>query len=106
MTHEELDLDDDLEITKATRRHSGGGIWVRGILAGHSFEALVFADHAEVAAYELEESRISKLLIRRAKDRQTTYHWDRGLVLPAADELTQSIVDLLVGGLADCIYPE
>jgi hypothetical protein len=103
MTHEELDLGEDLTITKTTRRHSGGGTWVIGTLHGHRFEALVFAEHAEVADYELGDSRISKLWIRRIKDRHTTYHWDRGLDVPAADQLTQSIVDFLAGGLADYV---
>lgn len=106
MTHEELDLGEDLEITKTTRRHSGGGTWVCGTLHGHRFEALVFPEHAEVADYELADSRISKLWIRRIKDRQTTFHWDRGMDRPAADQITQAIVDFLVAGLADHTYAE
>ncbi len=106
MTHEELDLGADLEITKTTRRLSGGGTWVCGTLHGHRFEALVFEDHAEVADYELGDSRISKLWIQRIADKVTTFHWDRGLDQPATDQLTQAIVDFLAAGLADHTYAE
>jgi hypothetical protein len=39
---DELDVGHDLEITKTTRRASGGGTWVLGMLSGHLFVALVF----------------------------------------------------------------
>ena len=72
-----LDVDFDLEITKRTRRHSGAGTWVSGILRGHRFEALVFPEHAENQDYEIGG---------------------------ANDETTQAIVHFLAGGLADHIY--
>lgn len=107
MTHEyDFDLGDDFKITKVSRRASGGGTWVCGTLHGHRFDALVFPEHAEVADYELSDSRISKLWVQRLADRQTTFNWDRGLDQAAVDEITQAIVDFLAGGLADRIYAE
>lgn len=103
---EEFDLGDDLQITKTTRRNAGGGTWVCGTLHGHRFEALVFPEHAEVAEYELDDSRISKLWVQRMADKQLAYHWDRGLDQPAIDDLTQVIVDFLSAGLADHTYAE
>ena len=104
--HEEFDLGDDLHITKTTRRNSGGGTWVSGTLHGHRFDALVFPEHAEVAEYELGDSRISKLWIQRSADKVTTFNWDRGLDIPAADELTQAIVDFLAAEITDHVYAE
>ena len=105
-SHDEFDLGDDLEITKTTRRASGGGTWVCSRLAGHRFDALVFPEHAEVADYELGESRISKLWVQRLADKQTVFNWDRGLDIPAATDLAQAIVDFLAAGLADHTYAE
>ncbi len=105
-SQEDFDLGHDLRISKTTRRNSGGGTWVSGTLHGHRFDALVFPEHAEVAEYELGDSRISKLWIQRSADKVTTFNWDRGLDQPAADALTQAIVDFLAAGLADHVYAE
>ena len=70
-SHEEFDVGCDFEITKTTRRASGGGTWVSGKLNGHRFDALVFPEHAEVAEYELGDSRISKLWVQRLADKKT-----------------------------------
>jgi hypothetical protein len=104
--HDDYDLGYDLEITKTTRRASGGGTWVSGRLAGHRFDALVFPEHAEVADYELGQSRISKLWVQRLADKETVFNWDRGLDIPAANDLVQAIVDFLSDGLADHTYTE
>ena len=55
------DLGDDLKITKTDSSRQMGGTWVTGSIAGHSFQVLVFEDHAECEEYELGTSRISKL---------------------------------------------
>lgn len=102
----EFDLGDDLEITKTTRRASGGGTWVSGKIAGHRFDALVFPEHAEVADYELGDSRISKLWLQRLADKQTVFNWDRGLDIAAATDIAKAIVDFLAAGLADHVYAE
>lgn len=104
--HEELDLGGDLEITKVSRRASGGGTWVCGTLHGHRFDALVFPEHAEVADYELGDSRISKLWVQRLADKREVYSWDRGLDVPAQTPDAQKIVDFLCAGLADYVYAE
>ena len=103
---EDLDLGYDLEITKVTRRASGGGTWVCGMLHGHRFDALVFPEHAENPEWEIGESRISKLWIQRLADKREVFNWDRGADVPAADHLTACIVGFLACGLADHIYAE
>jgi hypothetical protein len=100
------DLADDLEITKTTRRAAGCGTWVRGRIAGHRFDALVFPEHAEVADYELDASRISKLWVQRLADKQTVFSWDRGLDIAATTDIAQAIVDFLAAGIADCVYAQ
>ena len=102
--HEELDVGFDLELTTVDRITGEGGTWVYGTLHDHRFTALVFPAHAENESYEIGTSRISKLWVQRLADKTTTYNWDRGLDQPAADALTQAIVDFLAGGLANGIY--
>jgi len=103
---EDLDVGHDLEITKTTRRASGGGTWISGTLCGHRFEALVFPAHADNPEYEIGESRISKLWVQRLADKRQVFHWDRGADVPAADHTVACIVDFLAEGLADYVYPE
>ena len=100
----DLDLGDDLVITKTTRRASGGGTWVCGRLNGHRFDALVFLEHAENAEWELGDSRISKLWLQRLADKRTVFNWDRGADVSAADPVAAAIVDFLCAGLADHTY--
>lgn len=104
MINDDFDLGCDFEITKTTRRTAGSGTWVIGRLHGYRFDALVFPEHAEVAEYELGDSRISKLSLRRLSDRQIVFSWDRGSDVPAADEMAGAIVDFLAAGLANHIY--
>jgi hypothetical protein len=101
---DDLDLGDDLVITKTTRRASGGGTWVRGSLNGHRFDALVFPEYAENPEWEIDDSRISKLWLQRLADKRTVFNWDRGVDVPAADPLAAAIVDFLSVGLADHVY--
>ena len=101
---EDFDLGDDLNITKITRRNSGGGTWVSGTLHGHRFDALVFPEHAECSDWELGESKISKLWLQRSADRATVFNWDRGADIAAASDEVQALVDFLAAGLADHIY--
>ena len=102
----DLDLGDDLRITKKTRRAAGAGIWVCGTIAGHRFDALVFPEHAENPDWELNESRISKLWVQRLADRREVFNWDRGADVPAADPVVAAIVEFLCAGLADYAYAE
>ena len=101
MTAANDDLGFDLTITRITRRTTAGGTWVSGKLAGHRFDALVFADHAESPEYELGQTRISKLWVQRLADRRTVFNFDRGLDVPAADPIAERIVEFLSEGLAD-----
>ena len=104
MQNETNDVGHDLRIAKVTRRASGSGAWVTGSMSGHQFEALVFPEHADNAEWEISDSRISKLWIRRMSDRQTTYNWDRGLGIAATDATTQAIVSFICAGLAEHVY--
>ena len=104
MTSEDLDLGDDLRITKTTRRAAGGGTWVCGTIAGHRFDALVFPEHADNPDWEIGESRISKLWVQRLADRRTAFNWDRGADVPAVDPVAAAIVDFLCAGLAEHVY--
>ncbi|MCK6458172.1 MAG: hypothetical protein L6Q92_16790 [Phycisphaerae bacterium] len=101
------DLLDTLKINKVHRRHlSTGGAWVTGAMAGHRFEALVFPEHAENAAYEIDHSRISKLWLQRIEDRATVYNWDRGADIEPATPVAAKIVGLMAAGLAEHIFGE
>jgi hypothetical protein len=103
-TNDDLDVGFDLEFTKVTRQAAGAGTWICGTLSGHRFEALVFPEHAADPEWEIGDSRISKLFIRRLAEKRIVFNWDRGADVPAADELTGAIVDFLAGGLADHIF--
>lgn len=95
---------DTLRITQIKPRTSCGGSWVIGTLAGHRFEALVFPEHAESEAFELGESRISKLWVGRIDDNITVVNFDRGWDIRPATPRARTIVDLLAGGLAEHIF--
>lgn len=98
------DLGDDLEITQMTRRAAGAGTWVDGTLNGCQFNALVFPDHATNRAWEIGDSKISKLWLQRLEDRTSVYNWDRGPDIPAQNAEVLQVVDFLCTGLADYVY--
>jgi len=90
-THaDDLDVGHDLRFTGAKRRASGAGTWVSGTLSGHRFEALVFPEHANSPEWEVSDSRISKLWIRRLADNCQVFDWDRGADVLANDAITQA----------------
>jgi hypothetical protein len=102
----DLELGDDLRITKISRRSSGAGTWVCGTIAGHRFDALVFPEHADNPEWEIGDSRISKLGVQQLADRRQVFNWDRGADVAAADPVTSAIVDFLCAGLADYVYAQ
>lgn len=89
---------------KVRSRRTCGGVWTHGTLAGHRFEALVFPEHAESAAFELEQSRISKLWLQRTADRVTVASFDRGWDLTPATPEAAELVALLTAGLAEIVF--
>jgi len=96
------DLGDSLKITNTEGRHlNAPGSWVSGTIAGHTFQVLVFEDHAENADYELGTSRISKLWLRRQADRQVVANFDRGWDLQPTTDDARAIVDFLAAGIAE-----
>jgi hypothetical protein len=92
-----------LHITKREGRPTGGN-WVSGSIAGHSFEALVFAEHAESSSYELADSRISKLHLSHEVTKRTAAAFDRGWEIKPTTELAKAIVDVLAAGLAETVF--
>ncbi len=97
-------IGNDLRFTKKKPRLSCGGNWISGVVAGHRFSALVFPEHADDPAWEIGDSRISKLLIVRLKDKEIVFNWDRGMDTPARSAKTKAIVDFLAAGLAEHVY--
>jgi hypothetical protein len=96
------DLGDSLRITKTEGRQlNAPDTWVSGTIAGHTFQVLVFEDHAETEEYELGTSRISKLWLRRQADRQVVANFDRGWDLPPTTDDARAIVDFLAAGIAE-----
>ena len=98
------DLGDDLKITKIDSSRQMGGTWVTGSIAGHSFQVLVFEDHAECEEYELGTSRISKLWLRRQADRQVVANFDRGWDFEPTTDAAREIVGFLAAGIAEHIF--
>ncbi len=97
------DLGHDLVITKpdSSRQMGGTADWVHGSIAGHSFQVLVFEDHAECQEYELGTSRISKLWLRREADRQVVANFDRGWDFEPITDEAREIVGFLAAGIAE-----
>jgi hypothetical protein len=100
----DLDLGDDRNITKISRRASGAETWACGTIAGHQFDALVYPEHADNREWEIGDSRISKLWVQRLAERRQVFNWDRGADVPAADAKVAAIVDFLCAGLADYVF--
>ena len=99
-----LEIGKDLRITKTTRRAAGAGTWVIGTLNGHRFHALVFPEHAECPEFELGDSRISKLWIRRHSDGSIICNFDRGWDIRPTTKAAAAVVDFLAAGLAEHTY--
>jgi hypothetical protein len=102
--NDDLDIGDDLEITKTTRQAAGSGTWVIGTIAGHRFNALIFPEHAENSNFELDDSRISKIWVQRISDKTTVVNFDRGWDVRPTTPIATAIVDFLAAGLAEHIY--
>jgi hypothetical protein len=95
---------DDLTFTRRRERPAVGGTWVLGLVAGHRFEALVFPEHAADPAWELGESRISKLWVQHLADRTVVFNFDRGLDVPAPDDAARAVIEFLAEHLADRVF--
>ena len=98
------DIGDDLVITGTSRRAVASGTWAHGKVAGHKFEALVFPEHAEQESFELDQSKISKLQIKRIADGAEVCSFDRGWDCEPVDATTRAVVEFLKGILADRVY--
>ena len=100
----DLDVGFDFKITKIERRESAPGTWVNGSLSGHTFCALVFPERATDPEWEIDDSKITKLWIRREADKKVVFDWDRGPGVRAETEEAKAIVGFLCAGLSDHIY--
>jgi hypothetical protein len=78
--------------------------WTTGRIGAFRFCAMVYAEHALEASYEIGRSRISKLELRRLDTGAVAYNWDRGLDIPATDAAAQQAVDRLGKHLANHLY--
>lgn len=110
MTNERSEQDDTSELFNTLsfrvkpRQTDCAGSWALGRIGDYRFEALVFPEHAVHPSFELGDSRISKLYIRRESDRTTLVNFDRGWdTRPASPEL-EMVVELLTDGLASAVY--
>ena len=94
-----------LKISTTTRRsYGGGGTWTSGSIDRHTFQALVFPEHAESASFELGTSRISKLWIKSQATGETVANFDRGWDIEPTTDAAKTIVDLLAAGLAEHVF--
>ncbi len=94
---------ESLVITKRTGRPVGGN-WVTGTIAGHAFEALVFPEHATDAAFELDNSRISKLWLKDLATNTEVACFERGWDRKPTTIAAKVIVDCLAAGLAETVF--
>lgn len=99
------ELDDLLSslIIEGVLPRAAGGSWVTGRIDEYRFTALVFAEHAANPAWELDDSRISKLAVWRAADGAEVAAFDRGWDLEPTSPVAIDVVELLAAGLADAI---
>ena len=75
---EEYEDADELIILKVEPPAPRGRCWVTGMIQKHRFSALVFPEHALHPSYELCQSRISKLDIRRHADNELVVNFEDG----------------------------
>lgn len=99
------ELDDLLSslIIEAVVPRAAGGSWVTGRIDEFRFSALVFAEHAANPAWELVDSRISKLAVWRPTDGAEVAAFDRGWDLKPTAPVAIDVVELLAAGLADAV---
>jgi hypothetical protein len=71
---------------------------------GHAFNALVFPDHADQAAYELGKSRISKLEIMSPEGFRRSVNFDRGWDIRPDSEVLERAVQIVCKRLAKEVY--
>jgi len=107
-TNQPIDASELLDTLKILRLHPRGnsttGTWVTGTISGHRFEAMVFPEHAANPAYELSDSRISKLDLRETANGEAVAVFDRGWDLRPSTAHGATLVDLLAAGLAESVF--
>ncbi|MBA2480454.1 MAG: hypothetical protein H0V44_07310 [Planctomycetes bacterium] len=94
------------DLALMNKRSSAGDGWVEGYIAGYSFCAKVYPEHADIPSYEIGRSRISKLEVRSLIDRALVYRWDRGLDVPALNSTAAAVVEAITDRLARMVFPD
>lgn len=98
----EEELRREVQVLQFHRRLTVGGAWVGGIVAGHRFQALVFAAPPVVPEWDVRPPAcISKLWLQRIADKTTVFNWDRGRDIPAASDEVEGIIDALAATLPE-----
>ena len=100
---ENLDVGDDLQITRTVRHAAGSGTWV-----AERWPGIASTPWCSPSTPRTRTGRLAKaasLWIQRLVDKNTVYNWVRGADIQPADEMAGQIVDFLAGALADHIYP-
>jgi len=82
---------------------AAGGSWVTGRIDEYRFSALVFAEHAANPAWELDDSRMSKLAVCRTTDGAEVAAFDRGWDLKPATPAAIDVVELLAAGSREAL---
>jgi len=81
-----------------------GSCWVTGAIRGHRFWAKVYPHHAIYPSFEIGQSRISKLSVRRLSDGEEVAAFDRGWDRRPTTSTAVKMVNVLVRDLADTVF--
>ncbi len=104
MTNDDLELGDDLRITKKTRQAAGAGTWAAGRSRDTASTPWCSPSTPTTPSGKSARAASRKLWVQRIADKRTVYHWDRGENSPALTGEATAIVDFLCAGLAEHVY--
>lgn len=95
------EIGSDLSVIRVEKAFNS--TWIIGTVHGHRFAAKIYPLHALDPKWELGESRISKLFVRRQEDCHIAFAWDRGLIDVGKDPIgkeqeTKALVAFLTSG--------
>lgn len=83
-----------------------GGKWLRGTVDEFSFAALVLPQHARVRSWEIGDSCIETLTIRRRGTKRILFNWDRGPNIPTTDARVLQAIACLEACLRQTAFPD
>lgn len=79
-------------------------MFVRGLISGHLYEAIVWPEHLVNRDEELGDSKITKLWICRNNDNKTVFMFDKGRSIEDIDDNTVSIAKELCAKLSSLVF--